>query len=80
MFEPRLVPTIRKRVASSDGDDIKSNLRRIDVNLGNNHALKEYNQFTQNTSCFGNYAFSRNFCYIHTKSCETGIVKKEPRG
>ena len=45
MFEPRLVPTIQKRVASSDGDDIESSLRRIDVNLGNNHALKEYNKF-----------------------------------
>ena len=45
MFEPRLVPTIRKRVASSNGDDIESNLRRIDVNLGNNHALKECNKF-----------------------------------
>ena len=44
MFEPWLVPTIRKRVASSDGDDIESNLR-IDVNLGNNHALKEYIKF-----------------------------------
>ena len=43
MFEPRLVPTIRKRVASSDGDDIESNLRRIDVNYGNNHALKQCN-------------------------------------
>ena len=43
MFEPRLVPSIRKRVTSSDGDDIESNLRRIDVNYGNNHALKQCN-------------------------------------
>ena len=43
MFEPRLVPSIRKRVTSSDGDDIESKIRRIDVNLGNNHALKQCN-------------------------------------
>ena len=48
MFEPRLVPTIRKRVTSSDGDDIESKIRRIDVNLGNNHALKQCNKVKSN--------------------------------